>query len=372
MRIVCVPDSFKETLRAADVAQAMAAGARRADSQNECDECPVGDGGEGTIDAMISASGGTRHTARVTGPMGEPITAHFAINSEGVGIVELAQASGLSLVPAALRDPTRTTTFGTGELIRAAMEHGCREIIVCIGGSATIDGGAGIVQALGAQFIDRDGHVIERPMTGGLLARVSRVNRSPLRLPASLRVACDVTNPLCGSNGAAAIYGPQKGATSQQVIELDAALEHFAEIAGGDRDRPATGAAGGAAFGLMSLCGAELERGIELVLDAVRFDDRCRDADLVLTGEGRLDAQSLQGKACTAVAAHACALGVETIAIVGSTGPGAEDCTRPEKGGLLREVDSLAARFGPERAMREPAALIEEAAFEIARRRQVR
>jgi len=345
MKIVCAPDSFKETLSAVEVALA-----------------PIADGGEGTIDALVGAMGGEIHRARVAGPRGgeHEVEARFGVGGDGnTGIVELAEASGLALLSVGDRNPMRTTTYGTGQLISAAMDADCVTIILGLGGSATVDGGAGIAQALGARFIDSDGRAIDEPITGGLLMRIARVEAPPANCVPLIRVACDVTNPLCGRNGAAAVYGPQKGATPEQVKEIDAGLASLARVLGADPDTPGFGAAGGAALCLVALCGATVQRGIDLVLDEVHFRKRCAGADLVLTGEGRLDAQSLHGKATMGVAHAAGECGVGTIAIVGSAGDGAER-TLHEHGGALAGFESLADRFGMERAMAEPRALIVE------------
>ncbi|MCI0676020.1 MAG: glycerate kinase [Phycisphaerales bacterium] len=367
-KIICAPASFKETLSAQDAAQAMAEGVRRADPSAQVDLCPVGDGGEGTMHALIAALGGTVHKASVTGPLGAPVSAEYAVCSGAeTGIVELAQASGLALVPPQQRDPTKTTTFGVGELIILAARRGCASIIVCIGGSATVDGGAGLAQALGAKFFDRAGDLIQPPLTGAQLMRIATFER-PTKRPTRLRVACDVTNPLCGPTGAAAVYGPQKGATPSQVRLLDDGLAHLAFIVGGDPTQPGAGAAGGAGFGLAALCGATLERGIDLVLDAIDFHQRCADASLVLTGEGRLDAQSLQGKAALGVAASAAHAGAPTIAIVGSTGPGAELTTDRACGGFLHHYISLADQYGLARALAEAAALLTQATTDVVAR----
>lgn len=311
------------------------------------------------MEVLIGALGGTFQSAKVAGPLGAMVEARFGITHDRVAIVELAQASGLGLVESAQRDPMRATTFGTGQLIALAMQRGCTSILICLGGSATVDGGAGLAQALGFKFFDRDGREIKEFMCGSLLNRIARIQKPNAALP-PIRVACDVTNPLCGLNGAAAVYGPQKGATATQVRELDAALANLARMVGGDPNQPGAGAAGGAGLGLAALCGGRLERGIDLVLSAIAFDARCRGAALVLTGEGRLDSQSLQGKACMGVVAAARRLGVSTIAIVGSTGPGADDCVIPA--GLLRRYIDLSARFGHQRAMSDAAALVEQTA----------
>lgn len=364
MKIVCAPDSFKETLTAAEAADSMAGGILDADPAIRIDVCPVGDGGEGTMDALLSAGGGQRHRRSVTGSLGEPVTAAFGMTPDNVGIVELAQASGLALVPADRRDPTRTTTYGTGELIRAAADAGAGRVIICIGGSATCDGAAGLAQALGVRFFDASGNLITAPLTGGTLTSIAGID-TDVDLP-ELRIACDVTNPLLGERGAAAVYGPQKGATPQQVGQLDQALAHLASLTDVQQDFHGAGAAGGAGFGLVALCGATLQRGIDLVLETVGFRSRCAGADLVLTGEGQLDAQSLSGKAAIGVAQAAQQLGIPAIAIVGSLGPGAQSCLAShDPPGPLRAVHALADRFGTERARRQAAALVREVTHDV-------
>lgn len=281
-----------------------------------------------------------------------------------MGIVEFAAASGLAIVPRERRNPMGASTHGTGELILAALDAGCGEIIVCLGGSATVDGGIGLLAALGWQFIDSGGNVIAPPLSGGNLLRIERII-IPQRTWPRFRIACDVTNPLCGPNGAAAIYGPQKGATPTQVGMLDDGLAHLAKLLGGDASKPGTGAAGGAGFGLSTIPGATLERGIDLVLEAVEFDDRCRDAGLVLTGEGRLDDQSTQGKACVAIARRAAAFGVPTIAVVGAV-DGTAARFETVGGGDFTRVISLADRFGREEALGHPWSCIEQVCSELA------
>ena len=358
MKIICAPDSYKQSLPASSVGQAMAAGIAEVDSSIAIDICPVGDGGEGTMDAMLSAVGGSTRRHLVHGPIDQPIEATFGVTDTGIGLVELAQASGLTILADHQRDPTRTTTYGTGELIQAAIEYGCRSVIVFLGGSATCDGAAGLAQALGVQFLDASGNLITTPLTGGLLHTIARIE-SPATMP-DIVAACDVTNPLLGENGAAAVYGPQKGATPQQVRELDAVLAHLASMTAVQSDFSGAGAAGGAGFGLVALCGATLERGIDLVLNSIDFERRCSDADLVLTGEGKLDKQSLAGKAPIGVARAAQRLNVPTIAIVGDTGPGFEHClVDSDPPGPLSEVHSLAQRFGLERSMRDTESAIQ-------------
>ncbi len=361
-KVLCAPDSFKESLSAHEAAAAMAAGVRQADAAIDCDLCPIADGGEGSLEVLSDALGGTLHRMTVTGPLAEPVEARYGISGdESVGLVELAEASGLGLVGAECRDPARTTSFGTGELIMAAAARGCETVIVCIGGSATVDGGAGIAQAMGGVFVDRNGRTIDTPMTGARLGDVAGYHAPVTDLP-RLRVACDVTNPLLGADGAACCYGPQKGATPRQVEALDAGLARLADLVGGDPDRAGAGAAGGAGWGLAAMLGADLERGVDVILDAVNFADRCAAADLVLTGEGRLDAQSRRGKACCGVAERAAAIGVPVVAIVG------EAVAAAGFADLFTQVISLSDRYGRDDAVRRPEQSIAEAVRELLNR----
>ncbi len=366
MRVICAPDSFKESMSAAHAADAMARGIATLGLPIEVDRCPVSDGGEGFVAAMQAAAEGQPRRTRVTGPIGEPIDADWARLPDGTAVIEMAAASGLERVPPAQRDPLRTTTFGTGELIRAALDAGCARILLGIGGSATCDGGAGMAQALGVVFHDAQGHAIDRAMTGGLLMRIQRIDAS--RLDPRLRgteilVACDVTNPLTGPDGAAAVYGPQKGATPAAVKQLDAGLAHLATLLGRDPMMPGGGAAGGLGYGLVACLGARLGRGIDLVLDACRFDQRVRTADLCLTGEGRLDGQSLAGKAVIGVAQAAAKHGVPTIALVGSAGDGAP---RTLDAGL-RAYRVIGEGLSVEESIRRGPELLAQAAAAVAR-----
>ncbi len=319
MKIILAPDSFKESLAAADAAAAMARGIREVDPAAITDACPIADGGEGTVGAIHAAMGGELRRDRVTGPLGEPVEAEWALVDDGrLAVIEMAEASGLHLVPPDRRDPMRTTTYGTGELIHAAIDAGVERIILGIGGSATNDGGCGAAQAIGTKF---EGKIDpRRPLTGGDLKRLTRVT---VHRPAvAIDVACDVTNPLTGPDGAAAVYGPQKGATPQQVEQLDAGLAHLRDLLG-VAEMPGGGAAGGLGYGAVAMLGATLRRGVELVLEAAEFDRRVAGCDLCLTGEGRLDGQSLSGKAVLGVARAAAARGTPTLALVGSLGPDA-------------------------------------------------
>lgn len=366
-RIVLAPDSFKQSLTAQQAAEAMRRGVLHAlgEEAAQCDMCPIADGGEGTLEALVGATAGRAERLEVVGPTGEPVEASWGQLGDAVtGVVEMAQAAGLGLVDEALRNPAKMTTYGVGQLIGAALDGGCQELIVAIGGSATNDGGAGMAQALGVKFLNRDGAVIQEPMTAARLEQVTQIDLSGLdqRLTgARISVACDVTNPLTGPRGAAAVYGPQKGATPSQIVELDAAMNQLAKYlkAAGvqvDPNAPGMGAAGGLGFGLVAFCGAELKRGIDLVLEAVNFESRARGADLVLTGEGRLDGQSVEGKACLGVAQAAGRVGVETIALVGSVGEGVE---KTLKHGLESYHPLCDGNITEQRAMAEAAPLLE-------------
>ena len=322
MKVICAPDGFKGSVDAVQAAEALAAGAEAAGAA-EVDRCPIADGGEGTVAALVTARDGELRQTEVTGPLGEPLEANWGWIDEGqTAVIEMAAAAGLVHVPADQRDPTRTTTFGVGQLIQAALEAGARRIIVGSGGSGTTDGGAGLAQALGVTF---EGG--QRPMTGGALNDLQRVDLSTreARLQdVEITVAADVTNPLTGDNGAAAIYGPQKGADPAQVDQLDAGLGRLASLSKSRSDEPGDGAAGGLGFGLRVFCGAKLTHGIDMVLEALRFDERAAGADLVLTGEGQMDSQSLQGKACIGLARAAARHRVPVAALIGAAGEGVD------------------------------------------------
>ena len=335
MKIVVAPQALKGSLDAAEVGTAIAAGVRAVYPDAEIAVVPVADGGEGTVRALVAATDGELRRTRVDGPLGEPVEAEWGILGAGrehdardtsarTAVIEMAAASGLPLVPPSRRDPRVTSTRGTGELLRAALDAGCRAVILGIGGSATNDGGAGMARALGARLLDDAGD--ELPPGGAALARLARIDVSGLdaRLRATdVRVACDVTNPLCGPTGASAVYGPQKGATPEMVRALDAALAHYADVLRHDlgadvRDVPGAGAAGGLGAGLLAFASARLVPGAQLVLDALNFAETMRGADLAITAEGRLDAQTAYGKAPGAVAAAARAAGARAIVLAGA------------------------------------------------------
>ncbi|MES2461829.1 MAG: glycerate kinase [Armatimonadota bacterium] len=326
MKLLVAPDSFKGSLSSSEAADAISVGFRRVFPDADCVLLPIADGGEGTAATLAAATGGSLTPYTVTGPLNQSVTASLALLGGGeTAVIELAEAAGLSLVPTDKRDPNLTTTYGVGELLLAAVRHPTvRRIIVTLGGSATNDGGAGLLSALGVRFRDARGQ--ELPRGGAALADLASVDVSGLLLdPAAvnLKIACDVDNPLTGPRGASAVFGPQKGATPDDVRRLDAALAHYADVLEASTGRrvsevPGAGAAGGTAAGLLWLFPqAELVPGVELVLDALQFDTHLENADLVLTGEGRLDAQTLGGKAIAGVARRAKAAGVPVGAVVG-------------------------------------------------------
>lgn len=325
MKIVIAPDSYKESLSALNVATAIERGFKEIFPDAEYVKLPVADGGEGTVEAMVAATHGRIVKVNVTGPLGEPVAGFYGISGdEQSAFIEMAAASGLELVPAAQRDPLITTSWGTGELIRHALDAGVKHIIIGLGGSATNDGGAGMVQALGATLLNAQGNALGQG--GGELASLARIDVSELdpRLKTCrIEVACDVTNPLTGDDGASAIFGPQKGATDEMIARLDNALHHYAKIIQRDLDVDVLtlaggGAAGGMGAGLYAFCGAELRRGIEIVTDALHLAEHVADADLVITGEGRIDSQTVHGKVPVGVAKVAKKYHKPVIGIAGS------------------------------------------------------
>lgn len=340
MRFLIAPDSFKGSLSALAAAQCMERGARAVFPQAVCDLLPMADGGEGTVDAMVGATGGSLRSLTVSGPLGTPVTARFGILGDGkTAVIEMAAASGLPLLRNEELDPLRASTYGTGELIRAALAelhtgrrgHAQRpRLIIGIGGSATNDGGAGAAQALGARFLNKAGRDI--PPGGAALANLAAIDLAaldPLLKETELLVACDVDNPLCGRRGASAVFGPQKGATPEMVTQLDEALAHYAvlaaEVTGRDiAELPGAGAAGGLGAGLLFFTRALLKPGIEIVLEATDFITRAKNADIVLTGEGRSDFQTAYGKAPVGVAREAKRFGKPVICISGALGDGVE------------------------------------------------
>jgi glycerate kinase len=331
MRVVVAPDKFKGSLPALEAARAIERGVAAALPGARVEVIPVADGGEGTVEALVAATGGSYREAEVSGPLGEPVRARFGLLGDGrTAVLEMAAASGLVLVPPEARDPSRTSSRGTGELLLAAIAAGARRVILGIGGSATNDGGAGLAQALGYRLLDSDGR--ELGPGGGPLDQLARIDPSgvaPALNGVEIAVACDVDNPLCGPRGASAVYGPQKGAGPDMVAQLDRNLAHLAQVVERDlgiaiAEIRGSGAAGGLGGGLVAFAHGRLVPGATLVIGAVGLEARLQGADLCLTGEGAIDASSAFGKTAVSVGRLARALGCPTIALAGAIGPGAE------------------------------------------------
>jgi glycerate kinase len=326
MKIVIAPDSFKENLTSMEVATEIEAGLRRVWPKARCVKIPMADGGEGTVQSLVDATGGKLVECMVTAPLGEKVKAVYGLLGGGrTAVIEMAAASGLPLVPRDRRNPLLATSYGTGEMLLHALRGGAREIIIGIGGSATNDCGAGMAQALGVRFIDAAGNTITELLGGGMLDRVARIDMAGLRPEirrATIQVACDVTNPLCGPNGASHVYGRQKGATPEMIDTLDRNLAHLAAIVKRDlgmdvAERPGAGAAGGMGAALIAFTGATLKRGVELVVEATRLEKHMQGAALAITGEGRVDFQTAFGKTPSGVAMAARRHGVPVVAIGG-------------------------------------------------------
>jgi len=332
MKVIIAPQGFKGGISGLEAARAIQRGVNAALPEAETVLVPVADGGDGTLHALVDATGGQIFNSRVQGPLGLPLDAAWGVMGDGeTAVIEMARPSGLALVPVEQRDPRTTTTWGTGEIIKEALEKGFKRIIVGLGGSATNDGGAGMAGALGVRFLDSQGRQLAPG--GAALANLDRIDPSdvhPVLRHAEVIGATDVTNPLCGPTGASAVYGPQKGATAQVVAELDAALLNLAAVVKRDLgkdvlERPGSGAAGGLGAGLIAFAGGELRSGIDMVCEVLGFDDLLDGADLVITGEGRADRSTIYDKAPVGVARRALAKGVPTILLAGGLGPGYEE-----------------------------------------------
>ena len=377
MKVAIAIDSFKGSLSSVAAGNAAAEGVRRVFPGAECVVRPLADGGEGTVDALVAGLGGELKSVTVTGPAGKPVNAKYGLLPDGAAVMEMAEAAGITLVSGEEKNPLLTTTYGVGEMILDAVKNGARKFVIGIGGSATNDGGAGMLQALGFRLLDADGHDI--PRGGAGLARLAKIeppeqsnnlnNRTIEQF--SFRIACDVTNPLCGSNGASAVFGPQKGATPEMVKELDAALAHFAAIVQSNNPNnrtieqfPGSGAAGGLGFAFKAFLNAELVPGVELILGETRLEDFVKDADIVITGEGRLDGQTVMGKAPIGVARLAKKYGKRVLAFSGILGDGVEavnaagiDAYFP----ILRKLVSLEEALDVKNAAANLTATVEQA-----------
>lgn len=330
MKVLVASDSYKGSLTSLMVGKAVAEGVNKVYPEAQIRIIPIADGGEGTVQALIYSGDGEYLTRTVTSPLGDDIEAFLGMLPDNTAVLEMAAASGLPLVPADKRDPRITTTRGTGELIKYALDKGAQRILIGIGGSATNDGGAGMAQALGVKLLDAEGH--ELPPGGASLIRLHRIDThglDPRLADVPITVICDVDNPLCGERGASAVYGPQKGATPEMVRFLDNCLDHYAKIIEEQLgisilDIPGAGAAGGLGGGLLAFTKARLQSGTEAILNTIRFDELLPDYDIVITGEGKIDAQSAYGKVPKGVGMRAQKLNKPVIAIVGSIGEGAE------------------------------------------------
>ena len=369
MKVAIAIDSFKGSLSSVVAGNAAAEGVRRVFPDAACVVRPLADGGEGTVDALVAGLGGELKTVTVTGPAGKPTVAKYGLLPEGAAVMEMAEAAGITLVSGAERNPLHTTTYGVGEMILDGVRNGAKKFVIGIGGSATNDGGAGMLQALGFRLMDAAGNDI--PRGGAGLAKLARIDRGKFAAAQdglSFKIACDVKNPLCGPNGASAVFGPQKGATPEMVKELDAALAHFAAINQSNNRTveqfPGAGAAGGLGFAFKAFLGAELVPGVDLILGETRLEDFVREADVVITGEGRLDGQTVMGKAPIGVARLAKKYGRRVLAFSGVLGDGVEavnaagiDAYFP----ILRKLVSLEEALDAKNAAANLSATVEQA-----------
>jgi len=332
MKMTIAIDSLKGSLSSLEAGYAIESGIRCVYPDAEIHVRPLADGREGTVEALTFGMGGTIQTIDVTGPLGDPVTAKYGIINGTIAVMEMAQAAGITLIPANKRNPLYTTTYGVGEMILDAMKHGCRKFIMGIGGSSTNDGGVGMLQALGYQFFNHDGNTIDFGARG--LENLSSIKSDhvvPELAQCSFRIACDVNNPLCGSLGASAVYGPQKGATPDMIKDMDSWLNHFASVTktvnpDANAELPGAGAAGGLGFAFSAYTNAVLESGISIILDETRLEDYIKDADFVITGEGRLDRQTVMGKAPIGVASIAKKYNKTVLAFSGCVSEDANVC----------------------------------------------
>lgn len=332
MKFVLAPDSFKESMTSKEACDAMERGIKKVIKDAECIKVPMADGGEGTVEALVWATNGSILKVMVKGPLGNEVEAKFGMLGDSkTAVIEMAEASGIGLVDRDKRNPMISTTYGTGQIIKKALDLGAKKIVIGIGGSATNDGGAGMIQALGGRLLDKDGN--ELSFGGGELGKLSKIDISGLdkRLnDIDIEVACDVTNPLCGEFGASHVFGPQKGATEEMVLELDKNLEHYAEkikeYLGKDiKDVEGAGAAGGLGAALLAFLDGKLKRGIDIVIEHTKLEEKLEDADFLFTGEGSIDDQTIYGKTPMGVSVVAKKKGVKSIAFGGRVLEGSEN-----------------------------------------------
>lgn len=376
MKILLCPDSYKGSLTALEVAEAMEKGIRRVFPESEIQKLPIADGGEGTVATLISSTGGVFRYSEVANPLGEKVKARWGVlGDQKTVVMEMAEASGLELVPKGKRNPRLTSTYGTGEMIQAALDQGYRKFIIGIGGSATNDGGVGMIQALGGKFLDKEG--MELPRGGKFLKYLDQMDLTGLdpRLEESLiLVACDVDNPLCGKKGASVVYGPQKGATVAMVEELEQALAHYgkkAERITGIKamEVPGSGAAGGLGAAFLFFTPAKLQKGIEIVLDALLFDQKLTDIDWILTGEGKTDFQTAYGKGPVGIAMRAAKKNIPVLCLSGGLGEGYQQVL--EKG--IRGIQSIVVQpeISLDACMRDGRRMVADASEQMARLIQI-
>ena len=359
MKVVIAIDSFKGSLSSLEAGEAAKRGILKSDPKAQVRVRPLADGGEGTVEALVQGMEGRICKVMVTGPLGNPIEAEYGIVGGNTAVIEMSAAAGITLVPDKMRNPLYTTTYGVGEMIKDAIEKGCRRFLVGIGGSATNDGGIGMLQALGYGFLDQEGN--EVPLGARGLERLAVIEKKKV-LPeledCEFRIACDVVNPLCGSQGSSAVYGPQKGADAEMIHKMDKWMEAYAELAGksfpqADPKKPGTGAAGGLGFAFLTFTNSVLESGIQIILEETGLEEYVKEADVVVTGEGRLDGQTAMGKAPVGVAGLAKKYGKTVIAFAGSVTLDAVKCN--EKGidaffPVIRGISTLEEAMDPETA----------------------
>ena len=359
MKVTIATDSFKGSLDSVSAGKALSEGIKKVYPDAAITVRPVADGGEGTVDTLVTGTDGTFEDVTVTGPLGEKVTARYGIIEGNTAVVEMSAAAGITLVSDELRNPLNTTTYGVGEIIKHSLDKGCRSFIVGIGGSATNDGGVGMLSALGFEFLDADGNKIPLGAKGLEFLSEIRTDNADKRLSAcEFSIACDVTNPLVGEKGCSRIYGPQKGADEDMIVRMDAWLDRYADIAksvnpDSDKNYPGTGAAGGMGFAFMTFLGGKLKNGIKLILEKTHLEDYVKDADIVITGEGRLDSQTVMGKVPVGVAETAKKYGKPVIAFSGCVTKDAGICN--EHGidaffPILRGVVTLEEAMKPDNA----------------------
>ena len=365
MKIIIAPQGFKGSLKAHEAADAIARGIKSARPDADTVLLPISDGGEGTVKAMVASTGGRLCSANVSGPLGDKVESTWGILGDNTtAVIEMAAASGLNLVPKNRLDPMAASTYGTGELIHAALQAGYRKLIIGLGDSATTDGGTGMAAALGVSLLDADGFPVRRGGAGlSRLARIETSGRYEIIAHSTIIGACDVTNPLYGKEGAAYVYGPQKGATPDMIAQLDIGLRNLSVVIERDLgikvgEMPGTGAAGGLGAGLVAFLGASLQPGIDLILDSIYFDKHLAEADLVLTGEGRIDYQTLRGKTVVGVARRAKRMGKPVIAFTGELGTGYQDIYGC---GIDRIVNIVPKGVTREVAMKQAASFLTDA-----------